>query len=76
MLTGPALLCRGSRTGLASLSALLSAIDAAPQWTVFGRVTAIQGLMVEASFGLPSLAVGTRVRVSGADGIVLEVTPL
>ena len=50
------------------MSAFLDAIRDTPELIVFGRVTAIQGLMVEVSFGLPSLAVGSRVRVEGLNG--------
>ena len=50
------------------MTALLDAIRAVPELTVFGRVTAIQGLMVEVSFGLPSLAVGSRVLIEGMHG--------
>jgi flagellum-specific ATP synthase len=50
------------------LTALLDAIRAVPDLTVFGRVSAIQGLMVEVSFGLPTLAVGSRVLVEGMHG--------
>jgi flagellum-specific ATP synthase len=48
-----------------SVTALLDRIRDVPDWTVFGRVTAIQGLMVEIAFGLPTLAVGSRVTVEG-----------
>ena len=54
--------------GRTSVSALLDSLRAVPEWTVFGRVTAIQGLMVEVSFGLPSLAVGARVVIDGMQG--------
>ena len=50
------------------MSPLLDAIQAVPELTVFGRVTAIQGLMIEMSFGLPELAVGSRVLVEGLHG--------
>lgn len=50
------------------MSTLLDAIEAVPQISVFGRVTAIQGLMVELSFGLPTLAVGSRVSIEGMHG--------
>jgi flagellum-specific ATP synthase len=50
------------------LSALLDTISAIPEHTVFGRVTGIQGLMVEMSFGLPSLGVGSRVLIEGMHG--------
>jgi len=48
-----------------SVTALFDRIRDVPDWTVFGRVTAIQGLMVEISFGLPTLAVGARVTIEG-----------
>ena len=50
------------------MSALIDTIRAVPEHTVFGRVTGIQGLTVEMSFGLPSLAVGSRVMIEGMHG--------
>lgn len=45
------------------MSALSQTIARIPQHDVFGRVTGIQGLLIEIAFGLPVLAVGSRVMI-------------
>lgn len=50
------------------MQALAAAIEAIPQLTVTGRVTGIQGLMVEIACGLPVLSVGSRLRIEGLGG--------
>lgn len=54
--------------GLTPLSVLRETISHVPQLDVFGRVTAIQGLLIEVSFGLPVLAVGSRVMIEAMGG--------
>ncbi len=58
------------------MSALTDAITAVPELTVFGRVTALQGLMIEMTFGMPVLAVGSRVTIEGLHGeeVPCEIT--
>ena len=57
------------------MSALRETISHVPQLDVFGRVTAIQGLLIEVSFGLPVLAVGSRIMIEtmGGERIAGEV---
>jgi flagellum-specific ATP synthase len=50
------------------VSALAQTIARIPQLDVFGRVTGIQGLLIEIAFGLPVLAVGSRVMIEGQGG--------
>ncbi len=50
------------------MSALRDSIARLPDLDVFGRVTAIQGLLIEVSFGLPVLAVGSRVMIEAMGG--------
>lgn len=50
------------------MSALRETISRIPQLDAFGRVTAIQGLLVEVSFGMQVLAVGSRILIDATGG--------
>ncbi len=50
------------------MQTLTAAIDAIPTVAVTGRVSGVQGLLVEVACGLPVLSVGSRVVVQGLGG--------
>jgi flagellum-specific ATP synthase len=50
------------------MHALISAVAAAPRFRSYGRVTGVQGLLVEVAGTVDALAIGTRLAIAGPRG--------
>lgn len=50
------------------MRALISAVQAAPRFRSYGRVTGVQGLLVEVAGTVDALAIGTRLAIAGPRG--------
>lgn len=50
------------------MRALMSALEAAPRFRSYGRVTGVRGLLVEVAGTVDALAIGTRLAIAGPRG--------